>query len=277
MPLNRDSTLRNRQIASLPVVLLHGFMGFGNDWSAVGDWLARRGVEWLAPDLPGHGNSLLLPARQSYATWGDWLAKTLDERGLKQVALVGYSLGGRVALAFALAYPDRVGALVLVSANPGIEDEEERATRRRADDERAAFIRSQGMEAFLSRWYSMPLFASLHSHTALIEHIMATRAGQNTEAMAEVISAMSPGRQPSLWHDLPKLTMPSLWLAGALDPKYPKIAARAAKAANGRLLIVPSAGHNIPAERPRCLAAALLAFLNTHSTKTTQRPNDPTT
>ena len=249
----------------LPVLFLHGFMGTGADWRAVGDSLARRGVEWLAPDLPGHGNSPLLAEGQSYAAWSNWLAKLLDERALEQVALVGYSLGGRVALAFALAYPDRVGALVLVSANPGIEDEEDRAARLRTDEERAALIRSQGMEAFLAAWYSMPLFESLHSRPALLERITAARVSQNADAMAEVISAMSPGRQPSLWHDLPRLTMPSLWLAGALDPKYPKIAARAAKASHGRVLIVPSAGHNIPAERPRCLTAALLAFLSAHT------------
>jgi len=245
---------------NLPVVLLHGFMGKGNDWAEVNAALRAAGFEGLAPNLPAHGTT---PPQQahSYTAWNKWLLALLNTHGWEKIALVGYSLGGRVALAFALEHPETVLAAVFESVNPGIEDAEKRLARAKEDDRRAKIMRRYGLKNFLAEWYSMPLFESLHRRPKLLNRMLKERASQNATDMAQVISAMSPGRQPNLWPALPSLRVPSLWIAGALDPKYPPIIKRAAKLAHGKSLIVPFAGHNVHAERPKCFSAALIAFL----------------
>ena len=243
----------------VPVVLLHGFMGKGSDWAEVGAALDAAGFEWNAPDLPAHGKTP--PREHSYAAWNEWLLGLLAARGWEKVALVGYSLGGRVALAFALEHPEAVTAAVFESANPGIEEAEKRLARAKEDERRAEAIRRRGLKAFLSEWYSMPLFESLHRRPEILKKMLEERSFQDAASMSQVVSAMSPGRQPNLWPALPSLRVPSLWIAGALDPKYPPIAKRAAKLAHGKSLIMPFAGHNTHAERPSCFSAALVAFL----------------
>ena len=208
--------LPTRSTSRIPAVLLHGFLGQGADWEALRRRWAPRPT--YAPDLPGHGATPLRPGRQSYASWARWLAARLDERGLTRVHLVGYSLGGRVALAFALTHPQRVVSLALESANPGIGDPQARAERARLDAERAERIRRQGLRTFLEAWYRMPLFASLAAHPGLRERLVAQRSRQDAATMARVIAEMSPGVQPDLTPRLGELKMPVLLMAVEVSP-----------------------------------------------------------
>src|SRR5690242_3891111 len=141
----------SRTMAS-PLVLLHGFTQTRQSWRPTIDVLdgARR---VLAPDLPGHGSSAARPA--SFPACTAYVRALADGR----FALGGYSMGGRIALATALAHPDRVERLVLVGASPGLADEAERAQRRAADDALAARIEQIGVEAFAREWAQQPLFA----------------------------------------------------------------------------------------------------------------------
>src|SRR5690606_6250597 len=134
------------------VLLLHGFLGRGADWDPVALRLARL-FRPLVPDLPGHGRAVGL-AEVAYTMDGaaDALAATLDALGLERAAVAGYSMGGRLALHFALRHPERTAALVTVSASPGLRTEAERAARRALDAERATEIAAD-LPAFLDRWY----------------------------------------------------------------------------------------------------------------------------
>ena len=80
---------------------------------------------------------------------------------------VGYSMGGRVSLHAALAHPDAVERLVLIGATAGIDDPDERAARREADDRLADHIEAVGVPAFIDEWLANPLFAGLTEATAL--------------------------------------------------------------------------------------------------------------
>ena len=246
--------------AALPVlVCLHGFLGRGRDWEALAAALSGR-FRCLTPDLPGHGRTPLLPGPQSYAAWTGWLAAWLNARGLDRVALVGYSLGGRLALAFAAAFPQRVRALALVSAHPGLTEPAARRARLAEDRARAEVIRTRGLAAFLETWYRLPLFGI--ADEARRQVLIARRSQQRSEAMAQVIAEMSPGRQPPLWDALARLPMPVAYIAGAADVKYAALAETiAARAPRVRRLLVPQAAHMVHLDAPQALAAVLLDCL----------------
>src|SRR5690606_8162374 len=136
--------------------LLHGFTGSGESWAPLRSALSGQ-FSTVTVDLPGHGRSgsPVEPAPYALRSFASGLCKVLDQLGIGRVAVVGYSLGGRATLRFVLEHADRVAALVLESASPGIPDPAERAERVSSDAELANFIESEGVEAFVARWESL--------------------------------------------------------------------------------------------------------------------------
>jgi 2-succinyl-6-hydroxy-2,4-cyclohexadiene-1-carboxylate synthase len=243
-----------------PLCFLHGFMGSGSDWAHVRSGLGDT-TGHLAADLPGHGASVDRPDHD-YSVEGaaQALADTLDHAGIDRCRLVGYSMGGRVALHFALTQPDRVERLVLESTSPGISDDDTRARRRRRDARRAEQIRSD-LAAFLEDWYRQPLFASLERHD-LVEEMVARRRENVPGELAKAVRGLSPGRQVPLWDRLGALRRPTLLLTGALDDKYRRITAEMQAALpDARRVVVPDAGHNVHAERPQAFLSHLGRFV----------------
>lgn len=243
-----------------PVCFLHGFMGSSADWQPLVDALSRDAY-CLTVDLPGHGQSLHGP-NHVYTMEGatQALADVLDDAGVSQCSLVGYSMGGRVALYFSIFHPGRVRRLGLESASPGLSNGEERVQRRFLDDERADRIQDD-LDAFLRDWYRQPLFASLARH-GLIEEMVAERRANDPDELARALRGLSPGEQPSLWDRLSDLSVPALVLTGELDEKYRRITRETAHRINGaRQVVVPDAGHNVHAERPQAFLAHLVQFL----------------
>jgi 2-succinyl-6-hydroxy-2,4-cyclohexadiene-1-carboxylate synthase len=244
-----------------PLCFLHGFMGSSADWQPIVDALSRDAY-CLTVDLPGHGRSLDGP-NHLYTMEGvtQALADVLDDAGINRCSLIGYSMGGRVALYFSLFHPTRVRRLGLESTSPGLRTEQERAERRCIDDQRANRIQ-QDLDAFLENWYRQPLFASLARH-GLVEEMVATRRANDPDELAQALRGLSPGEQPSLWDRLPDLSVPTLVLTGELDDKYTGITDQAARRIGAaRRIVVPEAGHNVHAERPQAFLAELVRFLD---------------
>jgi 2-succinyl-6-hydroxy-2,4-cyclohexadiene-1-carboxylate synthase len=237
-------------------------MGHGADWQPVADALAST-YRCLSPDLPGHGGSKHLDD-DAYTMEGAAAAVlgVLDDAGVAAATLVGYSMGGRLALHLALNHPERVTALVLESATPGIEGEMDRAERRRLDATRAEAIAAD-YDAFLAQWYRQRLFFSLRVH-GLVEAMVARRREHNDPAeLGRVLRGMGTGEQPSLWGALVTLAPPTLALTGALDETYVEIAERMARRSpRVRPVIVPEAGHAVHAERPDTVASLVRRFLD---------------
>lgn len=250
-----------------PVVVgLHGFMGSALDWRELEASL-EGGYRCIFPDLPGHGqNQAGLSTRPlSLPTWASGLARTFDRLGVPPAHLVGYSLGGRLALHFARQYPERVRSLVLESASPGLSGRVERRLRRQEDDRRAEQIRLAGMEKFLEDWYRMPLFAALQRQPELLAALQHSRAGNDRQAMARVVAELSPGRQPGLWGKLSQVRMPVLLLAGELDGKYTALVRRMALELPGaEVAVAPGVGHNVHLEAPEWYARRVGQFLQAH-------------
>ena len=247
-----------------PLVLLHGFTGSAASWRAHRPALeARHRV--VAPDLLGHGGSDAPadPARYAMAPTVADLAGLLDQLELRAILLLGYSMGGRVALHFAAAHPERVRGLILESASPGLATAAERAARIAADEALAARIEREGLAAFVDHWERLPLFAGQAQLPAEVRAALRTqRLANNPAGLANSLRGLGTGAQPSLWDRLPEIRTPALLMAGALDEKFTAIAQQMAAALpTARLAIVPAAGHTVHLEQPEAFQRLVTEFI----------------
>jgi 2-succinyl-5-enolpyruvyl-6-hydroxy-3-cyclohexene-1-carboxylate synthase len=247
----------------IPLVMLHGFTGTGEFWLPVANALPRR--HCIFPDLPGHGGT---GAPEPPASWrldraADALAQLLADLRVERFALAGYSMGGRLALSLALRHPERVAALALIGATPGIAGEDERRARAAADTDLASALEREGIESFVRQWEANPLFATQAAvPPALREELRARRLSQDPARLAAALRAFGTGFQPPLHDDLPRLAMPVHLMAGELDAKFTAIARdMAARIPGATLCIVPGAGHAVPLERAAPCATELEEFL----------------
>jgi 2-succinyl-6-hydroxy-2,4-cyclohexadiene-1-carboxylate synthase len=236
-------------------------MGSAEDWVPVAGKLS---VPVVMVDLPGHGGSVeLSDALYSFSGASEALCEVMDFLQFGPCLLVGYSMGGRLALYFALHHPERCRALLLESASPGLRTPAARAERRWLDDERARRVEAD-FAVFLEAWYRQPLFDSLGEQEGRVEEMVAARLQNAPRELARVLRSMGTGHQPSLWGRLGELKIPTLALAGALDTKYVEIARRMAEqCATMRVAVVPDAGHNIHAEHPERYLEHLIPFIQT--------------
>ena len=248
------------------VVFLHGFMGATDDWRPVMEALADA-YYCVALDLPGHGQTPASDDEAAYSFAGALAAVALrvDELGVKQAHWVGYSMGGRLALAGAFQYPERLQSLVLLSSSPGLLEPRQAAARVRHDETWAKRLLQPPLEDALTAWYGQPLFASLHDYPSAYNAMIARRLRNRPPELARSMLGMSVGRQTPLWEKLSALIVPTLVLAGEKDPKYCEIAARMA-AASDRIQArhVPAAGHSAHIEQPAEVGALLRNWIDTH-------------
>ncbi len=245
------------------ILLVHGFTGGAGTWTASRDHLS--GMTTIAPDLLGHGDSGCPPERDRYSMTAavDDLVCLIRQLSFGRVIVLGYSMGGRLAMHLALRAPEVIEALVLESTSAGIESRQERLARATSDEQLADEIERDGISAFVARWEALPLFASqANLPTADRESLRRQRLKQKPQGLANSLRGMSVGFQESLWTRLPELSMPSLIVAGALDRKYCDIAQTMSEAVpDARLSIVPEAGHAVHLERPNAFWQTVRTFL----------------
>ena len=247
-----------------PLVMLHGFLGSGADWRPIASQLACEHYV-LCPDLPGHGgNPLDAPVPFEELVAG--LDASLKRHGASGCDLLGYSMGGRLALALAIAHPGVARRLVLESASPGIDDPAVRESRRVHDDALAAQLdpldTPDALAGWLQEWYAEPLWSSLNARPELLERVIAARSSAAPHALANALRSFSTGKQPSLWGALSSLRPPTLLLVGELDHKYTEIAERMVDGNPGiARMVVSGCGHNVHLEAPETYTTVLKHFL----------------
>lgn len=237
-----------------PVVFLHGWLGCAADFEAVSahEALAGRPREFI--DLPGHGSSALAPT-----TIKDAVEQLLSAMPHK-AHVVGYSMGGRLALALAAAHPERVASLVLIGAHPGLKTDDERAQRAAVDLARATSLR-ENPSAFLRRWGALDLFGPRTSAawTGVQQRRLASCA-EMTHGWAAALQAFSVAKQEDLWPQLGRT--PTLYVAGALDQKYRDVARRLDGRSGVRVALIPDAHHSPHLDQPERTARAIATLLD---------------
>ncbi|MCY3916731.1 MAG: 2-succinyl-6-hydroxy-2,4-cyclohexadiene-1-carboxylate synthase [Chloroflexi bacterium] len=247
--------------AGAPLVLLHGFSGSAATWRAVSERLADC-CQCFAIDLLGHGRSDA-PAdaihyRMEFVAAD--IIDLLDELALTRPNLLGYSMGGRLALFLALHYPGRFGAFVLESASPGLADDGARAERRRRDNRLAEMIEKDGVASFVAAWERLSLWST--QTAAQIRAQRSQRLANRPRGLANSLRGMGTGAQPNLWHQLPNLTAPTCLFVGERDQKFRRTNRLMAVAMpQSSLSIIPAAGHNTHLENPGAFCQTLRTFL----------------
>ena len=227
------------------IVFVPGFMQRGEAWAPVATRVAER-----YPTRCLEFETHTLEARLS----------ELTAAAPAGAAVVGYSMGGRLALHAAVRDPERFGALVLVGASAGIDDEGERRARLEADLELAARIESRPIEATVAAWERLPVLAG--QPPDLVEAQRAGRLAQRPADLAALLRSAGQGALEPVWDRVASLPMPLLALAGELDSRYVAAAERLARLApRGRTAVVPGAGHAAHLERPDLVAQLVLELL----------------
>ena len=237
-------------------MLVHGFTQTRRSWAPFVPRLTAAGHEVVAVDAPGHGRSA--EHRDADLPQG---ARLLAEAG-GRAAYVGYSMGGRLALHLAVQQPEQVERLVLVGATAGLDTDDERAERRHADEALAAALERDGLDTFLQRWLDNPLFATLPKDAAGVED----RKENTVEGLAASLRNTGTGTQRPLWDDLPRLTMPVLFVVGGNDAKFTALAHRLRDQWGGpaELASIAGAGHACHLEQPEAFLEVVVPFLAGH-------------
>ena len=255
------------------VTLLHGFTQSGRSWQEVIAAMPQ-GWRWVVPDLRGHGETRIRPGVA--CTMDGCLADLVmlwDHLGVERTHLVGYSMGGRLALHVAARKPERLLSLMTIGAHAGLEDDA-REGRRLGDEALAQRIENDGLEPFVKYWSGLPLFAGLERRgPSFLAQVRAERMNNTVAGLVCSLRGMGAGTMQPIWDDLARVTVPCTFVAGQLDHGYVASARRLAGAVpNGRVEVVLRAGHAVHQERPEAFAHVLanhLAAAGTPDSSTT--------
>lgn len=247
-----------------PILLLHGFTGSSTNWRRLMEQLATA-YRVIAVDLLGHGKTAVFPHPHRYTmphVAAD-LATLLQSLAATPCHLLGYSMGGRLALYLAVHYPHLLHSLILESSSPGLATVAEREARTASDNALADRIEREGIPAFVDYWENIGLFASQKRlETAVRAQLRQQRLQNSPLGLANSLRGMGTGQQPSLWDDLPQLALPTLLIAGELDSKYVAIGRQMApQLPTAQLAIVPDAGHTVHLEQPEKFVALVKGWL----------------
>jgi len=244
-----------REAGAVECWMLHGAVGMASDWRGIGRQLASHGVGTRAVDLWRFLDCCPMPLEE----FGEKLsAEASGEvmRGSGRV-LVGYSMGGRLALHALLADPAPWQAAVIVSAHPGLEAEHERAARRAVDADWASRALMGDWAGFLGDWSDQEILAGVDMGDAG----RASRLGQRRREIARSFVDWSLGNQEPLWERLGEIRLPVLWITGAEDAKFTTLAQRAvARMPDASHRVIGGAGHRVPWQQEAAFCDAVARF-----------------
>jgi 2-succinyl-6-hydroxy-2,4-cyclohexadiene-1-carboxylate synthase len=228
-------------------VLLHGFTHTGRSWAPVIDRLGGR-YDSIACDIRGHGDAAdAVPADLEH------VISDVEQLAPTRFALVGYSMGGRIALHAALALGPRIERLVLIGASPGIADAGERAQRRAADERLADEIEQSTIEQFSASWARTPVLSG--QPPEVLAAVQVDRLRNRPAGLARALRGLGAGALPSIWSALGEIAAPTTLVVGERDEKFTAVAwAMAAQIPDAEIVVVPGAGHAVHLEAPAQIA-----------------------
>lgn len=253
-------------ITKQPILFLHGFTGSSNDWKFIVGNLPSEFTP-IFIDLVGHGNSTSSYEIEKYSEGShiEIINQVIEFLSIQEIILVGYSMGGRLALSFTINFPNKVKALVLESSSFGIENLVERKERVLSDIELAAKIKNIGISNFIDYWMNIPLFESMGNIDPLkVEKLKKRKIAENSVVgLKNSLVGFSQGKMKFLGESLKTIKIKVLILAGELDEKYCGIGAEMHREIqNSEFKIVSDCGHNVHFEKPEDFLKFLNGFLS---------------
>jgi len=240
------------------LVFLPGFMGGGQDWLPVARRLSKQFtcllVHWPTVEEQPVGRP-----QWTIQHYAKHLHKQLHHHLRQPFAVVGYSLGARVAMHFLLG-KRKPQALIFEGGHPGLASENERDNRYRSDLQWAERFYREPMEAVLSDWYQQEVFEGMSDEDK--QSCIKQRARLDGRTVSAQLSCCSLGQQEDMQPVLQDSEVPTLYLAGNEDKKYCAIGqALADKAPRMTFQSVSQCGHNCHISQPDFIARQLSSFL----------------
>jgi len=250
------------------IIFLHGFLGSGGDWFPVARELCDDYC-CVMVDLPGHGKAIFREIPQSdgfFEQTVDALAELLRQSVCPPSYLVGYSMGGRIALALLLRHPELFIKAVIVSASPGLRTEKEQIDRQEHDEKIARKI-EHNFEGFIKTWYDQSLFSTLKNHP-LFKAVESKRQINDPRNLALALRVLGTGGQPSQWETLQYNKVPVRFFVGEKDERYVEIGRQMVKlCSSSDLEIFPHCGHTLQIENTELFLDRLRLFFNQQEEK----------
>lgn len=256
--LTKTPTLNASQI---PIIFLHGFTGEAKEWEFLFTSFTDKhypiaiDLNYTCSDNKYNSNfelntdNLILLINKVYNFFE-----------IDKAIIIGYSMGGRIALSFACKHPEKITALVLESSSPGIIDKIEREQRFKSDSDIANFIIENSLDQFLNFWYSQSMFNSLASYK---NELIQKKLKLNKGVLANILINFSTGLMPHTWEKLDKLNFPVLLITGELDTKFTKINSEMKQTILlAEHKIISNAGHNVHLEKNIDFTILVMNFIN---------------
>ncbi|GAB4295982.1 MAG: 2-succinyl-6-hydroxy-2,4-cyclohexadiene-1-carboxy late synthase [Ignavibacteriaceae bacterium] len=247
------------------ILLLHGFTGSSADWKPVADNLAD-GFDIAALDITGHGKSDAPNDPQFYTTdsLAEQLAEVAGNFDHDKLIICGYSMGGRLALSFALRYQNLIDGLVLESTSAGFINSNLRNKRIEEDGEIISLLESKSEEEFIEFWMNRPIFYTQRRFSEeKLKRLKQTKLNNfNKTGTINILKNFGTGIMPPLYDELKNLKIPVLLITGELDTKFTEINKTILiEIESGDLRIIKNSGHNTHLEEPVQFVNAVNSFL----------------
>tara|TARA_B100000475_G_C14960662_1_gene299764 strand:+ start:30 stop:839 length:810 start_codon:yes stop_codon:yes gene_type:complete len=247
-----------------PLLILHGFTGDHSTMSSISEPLSKN-YSVISVDLPGHGNTIRDPESHlfNFEDTLKALIEVMEFYDQEEFNVLGYSMGGRLALGLAVYYPNKIKNTILLGATAGIADENQRIARRRSDDRLAEEILEKGIEWFVQYWMEQPLFESqIRIDPEILDASKKQRLQNNAQGLAGSLRGSGTGSQPSFWRKLSEINSPTLILVGEEDPKFRSLAVRLNSGiSKSEIVVVPESGHACHLENPDFTLEMIETFL----------------
>jgi 2-succinyl-6-hydroxy-2,4-cyclohexadiene-1-carboxylate synthase len=258
-------TIINNESSHDSVFFIHGFTGSAKDWMPIIPSLNKRFNYYLI-DLVGHGKSDS-PREISFYTLDsivNQIKETLLSLNSKRTILAGYSLGGRIALNFALIHGHMLSGLILESCSPGISDNNLREERIQQDEKLSEFIENNPIEKFIDYWINIPLFNTQRRFSnEMLTRIREQKLQNNKTGLANSLRGSGTGIMKPLHDKLNEIPLSTLLITGELDLKFTDINTDMVKhISKAEHHIIKNAGHNTHLEEPHKFIEAVNKFLH---------------
>jgi 2-succinyl-6-hydroxy-2,4-cyclohexadiene-1-carboxylate synthase len=247
------------------IFLLHGFTGSSMDWENFSALFNNR-FNIIAIDLIGHGKSDSPKEVNFYKadSINKQIWEIVNHFRNEKIILLGYSMGGRAALNFAVNHPGKISVLILESTSAGIKNEDERKARLKSDEQLADFIETHTMVEFVNKWMGMEIFSTLNDlPEEKIEKLNISKTQNSKIGLANSLRGFGTGIMPFLGNKLSTLNFPVLLISGELDSKFTQINNEIIyKFPDAEHKVITNSGHNIHFEQTENFVKVVSHYLN---------------
>jgi 2-succinyl-6-hydroxy-2,4-cyclohexadiene-1-carboxylate synthase len=233
------------------IVALHGFLGLPSDW-------AKTCLDVEAYDL---WKSIVrlggVTREQAFDKWAKQFTGEVRAKTSEPVCLIGYSLGGRLAMHAILEAPELFENAIIVSAHPGLTSEHEKRDRLANDRVWAERFLRESWPLLMKAWNVQPVLAPPPKPPEDFVHLERQEGAFSREALSFALDAWSLGRQADLRSRLRACPVSMRFVTGATDTKFTSLLGAFAGIDHR---VVPNAGHRVPWDHPAGFQSAVVDF-----------------